>query len=149
MDLDLHFTRWESVRKGLYQLLDTLNPADLDFKPYNTSWSVREIFLHLASTEEGWLRYVVLKESDQWVDFQPEDYVDKVAIWKLLEETHGKILRWRGCLGPDDLTRIIESPWDSEFTIGWVLWHLQEHEIHHRGELSLILGMLGKKGLDV
>jgi uncharacterized damage-inducible protein DinB len=26
--------------------------------------------------------------------------------------------------------------------------HLLEHEIHHRSELSLILGMLGTDGLD-
>jgi uncharacterized damage-inducible protein DinB len=26
--------------------------------------------------------------------------------------------------------------------------HIIEHEIHHRGELSLILGVLGREGLD-
>jgi uncharacterized damage-inducible protein DinB len=29
-----------------------------------------------------------------------------------------------------------------------MLWHVVEHEIHHRGELSLILGLLGREGLD-
>jgi len=29
-----------------------------------------------------------------------------------------------------------------------MLMHTLEHEIHHRGELSLILGLLGRKGLD-
>jgi uncharacterized damage-inducible protein DinB len=28
------------------------------------------------------------------------------------------------------------------------LWHLLEHELHHRGELSLMLGLLGRAGLD-
>jgi len=29
-----------------------------------------------------------------------------------------------------------------------MLWHTIEHEIHHRGELSLTLGLLGRAGLD-
>lgn len=29
-----------------------------------------------------------------------------------------------------------------------MLGHIVEHEIHHRGELSLVLGMLGRPGLD-
>jgi uncharacterized damage-inducible protein DinB len=34
-------------------------------------------------------------------------------------------------------------------SLGWIIWHVLEHEIHHRGELSLILGLLGREGLDV
>jgi len=49
----------------------------------------------------------------------------------------------------DDLNKIIEFPWDEEGRLGWIVWHVIEHEIHHRGELSLILGMLGREGLDV
>jgi uncharacterized damage-inducible protein DinB len=29
-----------------------------------------------------------------------------------------------------------------------LLGHVLEHEVHHRAELSLILGMRGKQGLD-
>jgi uncharacterized damage-inducible protein DinB len=29
-----------------------------------------------------------------------------------------------------------------------MIGHLIEHEIHHRGELSLILGLLGREGLN-
>jgi uncharacterized damage-inducible protein DinB len=31
----------------------------------------------------------------------------------------------------------------------WVAWHLLEHDIHHGGEISIILGMHGLSGLDV
>ena len=29
-----------------------------------------------------------------------------------------------------------------------MLWHVLEHEIHHRAELSLTLGLLGHEGLN-
>ncbi|MCE7990102.1 MAG: hypothetical protein DYG89_53840, partial [Caldilinea sp. CFX5] len=40
-------------------------------------------------------------------------------------------------------------PGGHAFSLGWIIWHVLEHEIHHRGELSLILGLLGREGLDV
>ncbi len=34
-------------------------------------------------------------------------------------------------------------------TRGWVIWHLMEHEAHHGGAISLILGINGLPGLDL
>ena len=33
--------------------------------------------------------------------------------------------------------------------LGWIIWHVLEHRSPHRGELWLILGLLGRDGLDV
>jgi uncharacterized damage-inducible protein DinB len=71
------------------------------------------------------------------------------AIKTKLNEVHAQTLTYLANLELDDLDRVIEAPWGETFTLGWVIWHVLEHEIHHRGELSLILGMLGKEGLDV
>jgi uncharacterized damage-inducible protein DinB len=30
-----------------------------------------------------------------------------------------------------------------------IIWHVLEHEIHHRGELSILIGLLGREGLEV
>lgn len=35
------------------------------------------------------------------------------------------------------------------FTLRWVLWHLIEHDMHHGGEISQLLGMHGLPGLDI
>lgn len=34
-------------------------------------------------------------------------------------------------------------------TLRWVLWHLVEHDMHHGGEISQLLGMHGLGGLDI
>jgi len=31
----------------------------------------------------------------------------------------------------------------------FVIWHLMEHDVHHTGEMSLILGMHGGQSLDL
>ena len=38
---------------------------------------------------------------------------------------------------------------DRTTTRGWVIWHLMEHEAHHGGAISLILGTNGLPGLDL
>jgi uncharacterized damage-inducible protein DinB len=35
------------------------------------------------------------------------------------------------------------------FTRQWVIWHLMEHELHHGGEISLILGTHGLPALNL
>ncbi len=32
---------------------------------------------------------------------------------------------------------------------GWVVWHVMEHDVHHGGEISQILGSHGLSGLDL
>jgi len=35
------------------------------------------------------------------------------------------------------------------FTRQWVIWHLMEHDLHHGGEISQILGSHGVPALDL
>ena len=35
------------------------------------------------------------------------------------------------------------------FTRQWVVWHLIEHDLHHGGEVSLMLGMQGLAAPDI
>jgi len=40
-------------------------------------------------------------------------------------------------------------PRGAKVPLGWVAWHVLEHEIHHRGEIYLMLGLLGMEAPDV
>jgi uncharacterized damage-inducible protein DinB len=62
---------------------------------------------------------------------------------------HARTEAWLETLDETGLERVIVRPSGHRRTVGWIIWHVVEHEIHHRGELSLILGMLGREGLDV
>jgi uncharacterized damage-inducible protein DinB len=43
----------------------------------------------------------------------------------------------------DDFNRIVQVPGDGTPKLGWILWHVLEQQIHHRGELFLCLSLLG------
>ncbi len=55
---------------------------------------------------------------------------------------------------PADLEQPFQRPGDQSGTPEhrsrqWIIWHLLEHDLHHGGELSLLLGMHGVPALDL
>ena len=44
---------------------------------------------------------------------------------------------------------MVTTFWGAELTVRWIIWHVLEHEISHRGEIYLMLGMMGMEVPDV
>jgi uncharacterized damage-inducible protein DinB len=150
MEIQEVLAQWCEVRNGLIQTLDRFKESDLDFAPYEDSWSVGEIALHIAAAEKGWFSHIVTREFAEWPDDMVlESYPTVVAIKGILAEVHSRTENFLTSLDDTGLETTVVTPWGAELTVGWITWHVLEHEIHHRGELSLILGMLGREGLDV
>ena len=143
------FGHWPEVREGLVQTLDKLTDEQLDFTPREGLWSLGTVVCHIASAEDGWFRYVVARELADWPGYTTEDYPTVEAVKDLLAEVHARTEAYLASLDVADLDRIIKTPWGSSLSLRWIVWHVLEHEIHHRGEVSLMLGLLGLEGLDV
>ena len=67
MTADEVFGHWSEVREGLFQALDKLNDAQLDFVPREGLWSLGKAARHIANAEEGWFRYIVTHELSEWL----------------------------------------------------------------------------------
>ncbi len=67
----------------------------------------------------------------------------------MLDKAHQRTLAFLETLDTEDLDETYQTTHGETFRLEWIIWHVLEHEIHHRGELSLALGMLGREGLDV
>ncbi len=141
---------WSGIREGLYQPLDLFTDEQLSFTPAEGLWSIGQVALHIAGAEEGWFRFIVTRELDDWPeDYSLEEYPTMAAVKELLQETHGRTEAYLATIDQDEMERIIEAPWGAKFPVRWAVWHVLEHEIHHRGEMFLMLGILGKKAPDV
>ena len=70
------------------------------------------------------------------------------SIQSLLAAVHAETLAASAALTEGDMERVLRTPWGTEPRLGEMLGHIVEHEIHHRGELSLMLGQLGRAGID-
>lgn len=144
------FSHWKRVRDGLLHTIDLFREDELIYIPDEISRTVGATMLHIADAEDGWFSYAVTRELEEWPSqYTLENYPNREAIKKVLTDVHKRTEQYLDTLDESDLARIINVPWDEEIYLGWILWHVLEHEIHHRGELSLILGLLGREGLDV
>jgi len=144
------FAHWKLVRRGLIEIVEKFQEEDLHFSPFESAWSVGEILLHIANAEQGWFRYAVTGEFDAWPGGHTlEHYPTFESIKSLLTDVHDWTESYISRMSLEDYQRVVDLPWDEQIHLGWIIWHVLEHEIHHRGELSLILGILGREGLDV
>ncbi len=143
------FSHWEQVRFDLLATLDGFKEAELAYQPFKNSWSVGQIALHIADCADNWLHGVVRGEITPWVFYDFQDHPTRGEIKKILELSYRKTCSFLESLEENDLDVLYTTPHGEKFSLYWIIWHVLEHEIHHRGELSLIHGLLGREGLDV
>lgn len=144
------FFHWKEVRTDLFRALDMLSDEQLSFVPREGMWSLGETVRHIANTEEGWFRYVVERKYAQWPpDYSAADYPTVESIKALLTDVHARTQAFLEPLTLEDLEQIIDSPSGEQIPLKWIVWHVIDHEIHHRGEVFLMLGLMGMEGPDM
>jgi len=137
------FDHWATVRAGLLEALALLSDEQLDFVPAERLWSLGKVARHIAEAEEGWFRYVVLGELAAWPEFRDEDTPTVAEVRSLLNRVHERTERYLETLAEEELAQAVHTPWGTDLSLRWIVWHVLEHEIHHRGEIFLMLGLMG------
>jgi uncharacterized damage-inducible protein DinB len=78
-----------------------------------------------------------------WPD-QDESLNSIAAIQNKLNGVFAETMAYLSSVQVDDLNRVIKVPDDGVPKLSWILWHVLEQQIHHRGELFLCISLLGK-----
>ena len=143
------FSHWREVRAGLLLAMDQLADDQLAFVPREGLWSLRTVALHIATAEEGWFRYVVTGQLDEWPEVDESEYPTVLSIKALLSQVHDRTESYLRSIDVTDLDRVINTFWGAKVSLRWIIWHVLEHEIHHRGEIYLMLGLMGMDAPDV
>ena len=71
------------------------------------------------------------------------------SIKALLSEVHARSETYLEAIDAADLDQSLEMSWGEELSLRQVIWHVLEHELHHRGEIYLMLGLMGMEAPDV
>ena len=144
------FGHWAVVRGGLLQALDELTDAQLGFVPRAGMWSLGMVARHIANAEEGWFRYATTRELAEWpAEYTAQDFPTVESIKALLSEVHARTETFLKALDVVGLDHDLEMPWGEKLSLRQIIWHVLEHEIHHRGEIYLMLGLVGLEAPDV
>lgn len=162
-DLEPFYSGWEHHQRLLIAAIRDLEPEELALRPAPHEWRIWQIASHMAGSRAFWF-HDILGEGDRAVrdlfrvesttvpDLSLEDagweddedhprggaeIVDAFErTWSIVDDC---LRRWT----PGDLAvefSRVERFGTTTFTRQWVIWHLIEHELHHGGAISLILG---------
>jgi uncharacterized damage-inducible protein DinB len=168
--LETFYTGWANHQRLLLAALSDLQPEQLALRTAPHEWAIWQIASHMAGSRAFWF-HDVLREGDEavremfrvgsstvpdlpledagWEDDETQprtapEIVDAFEqTWALIEAC---LRRWT----LDDLAvGFRRDGYERMTSRAWVIWHLIEHEGHHGGAISLILGSNGLPGLDL
>jgi uncharacterized damage-inducible protein DinB len=151
-----HHSGWPAYNDLLERAIAPLDAGQLSLRAAPGLWSVRTIASHVVAARAWWFHtwmgeggatlaaLVDFDEGDEAETREASAIVDELRrSWSCLAECLG---RWTEA----DLSATFKPfPHRSEETRRFIVWHVAEHDVHHGGEISMILGMHGLAGLDL
>ena len=147
---------WDTYQELLIKAIEPLSLEQLSLRPAPHLRSIGENAAHIVGTRVGWFHFVLNDGGDDLVarnwahPNQPPSTPELISglelTWQVIQDG---LRRWT----PADLDEIFQDTDDDgkvwDLTRQWVIWHLIEHDLHHGGEISLMLGMYGLGGIDI
>jgi uncharacterized damage-inducible protein DinB len=149
--LDVIYENWREYQVKLRDCIAPLTIADLALQPAPHMWPLGQLAQHIISVRAGWFS-ATLQENDEGMNAytewgQRESPARSGAelaqglddTWAFIES---RLRLWteaeRAVTFPDE--------WEGQVSYvsrSWVIYHVMEHDLHHGGEIALILGMHG------
>ena len=142
------FAHWQQVRSDLIRALDLLEDRQLAFVPAPGLWSLGTVAWHIAEAEVFWFRTVIGGLPEEEVNPGPEP-ATVAEIKAGLARTHEATLAYLATLDEAALGHELTTSWGESLSLYTIVWHVLEHEIHHRGEIYLMLGLQGMQAPEI
>ena len=107
--------------------------------------SIRNTLVHILSAEWGWLSRCGGPERRE--PLRPDDYATVESLLETWSKVEGYVREFLSNLQDEDLERNVEilNPHGEKrrMALGELMQHAAIHGIHHRGQVALLLRLLG------
>lgn len=146
------FEGWEGYNASLVHAIQPLVKEQLLWRPVENSRSVGELGSHIAMGRIDWFARMhapgsleLMKKKDalgsESAIAEDNDEIQHwmADSWQMISDT---LNQWT----VEDLWRTFRYEyWGKTYLVSyqWVIWRILSHDIHHGGELALMLGMQG------
>jgi uncharacterized damage-inducible protein DinB len=141
--IDSFLSYVDSVRGRTRRVVATIPPDRVEWTHRAGAWTLGDLVRHLGSAE----RYMFAETARGNVSAYPghgRDLADGYdAMLAYFDRTHAEALDIYRAMTPEALAGRCTTPAGTSITTWKWLRAMVEHEIHHRGQIYLMLGMLG------
>ena len=134
---------FEEVRQSSLKRFMKVKPGDGGWCPRSDIFSFADTLEHLIDADSWVLEYLKNERMPEGNVTAPGDA--KAADWTRLltefENSGRKVAEFIGALSDSDLDNRIKGPGGSDDTTWWwiIVRYYIDHEIHHRGQLQVLL----------
>jgi uncharacterized damage-inducible protein DinB len=134
------------ANEKLFAVIAQLSPDEFRQDVAGSYGSIRNTLVHILSAEWGWVDRCGGPERGPALKAEDFPTLDAVrATWKKVE---GYVRDFLGRLTDDDLERLVEFKNPRGETRSMLLYqllhHAANHGVHHRGQISMLLRLLGR-----
>lgn len=134
------------ARKGLLERCAGLSEAQRNDPVYPGTWSLLQNLQHLAWAEAWMLAWILKRPESLPREQRPEPPpLELAALRTALDEAHASVIAFVKGNGEEVLKERCLYSRQGEQMVGGVLFHLIEHEIHHRGFILHKLDVLARQ----
>lgn len=137
----LHY--FGNVRERTMRVARCIPPDKIDWTYKQGKFTLGDLLRHIAVAERYMWAETLQGRQSRYVLHGKELAATYEEVMALLERLHAESMEIFGKLTDEDLQKKSKTPDDAEITRWKWLRLMAEHEIHHRGQIYLYLGMLG------
>jgi len=155
--------RWmlEDVRKETLAGVNHLSKDQLFAVPAQGESSIGSYLMHLAECDISWLKALSGKEQpeelknkcyfDKWFDSgdnsdPPKKALEVSEYYQVIEQARKNFLDHVSMLHDNELEEVITRKGrtrEFKLTKKWIIYHILEHEAHHRGQIFMLIRKAG------
>jgi uncharacterized damage-inducible protein DinB len=163
------FAGWNGYQTSLVNAIAPLTPAQLAWRPSPVANSVGETARHISLGRLTWFMRMgvpgceqLASQIEDWVT-DPDGNLNIVESSLAITDQAAELVQWLEATwemvenilkGWDvsDLARTYLHKWNGQvYAVSrqWTIWRVLSHDIHHGGELSLMLGLQGIQAFEL
>jgi uncharacterized damage-inducible protein DinB len=142
-DVPTFLRYFENIRERTRRVILSVPVEQFDFRYREDKFSFADLVRHLGAIERYMYAENVQGKPSAYPGHGPELACGHAEVLSWFERMHQESMSIFGALTNPDLLRKTVTPGGAEISIGKWLRAMVEHEVHHRGEMFVYLGLMG------